>query len=290
MTPVIVFRNDLEWQQEAEVAKKYFPCYQSRMMVKPGDLVIARFSALPFFKEQEFDYNYIGAHMINTYEMHNYIADLGNWIWDLDGYTPKTWNEVSRIPDKGPFVLKGETNSKKFFWDTMMFAKDKKEAIAIHSKLTADSMLQYQKIYVREYVPLEKLTDGLQGLPITREYRFFIYKNKILSGGFYWSSHTEDIKSMGIKIYPEEVPQDFLQSVIDIVQSSYAAPVFWVLDVAKTQEGKWIVIELNDGCMSGLSDNDPEVLYSNLYKALNNKDECKYHLGKVVLNIGILRK
>jgi hypothetical protein len=34
--------------------------------------------------------------------------------------------------------------------------------------------------------------------------------------------------------------------------------------VAKTQSGEWIVIELNDGQMAGLSDNDPSVLYHNL--------------------------
>lgn len=39
---------------------------------------------------------------------------------------------------------------------------------------------------------------------------------------------------------------------------------FFVMDVARTEDGKWLLIELNDGQMSGLSENNPEVLYSKL--------------------------
>jgi len=271
MKPIILFRNDVDWRQEAEVAKKHFTCIDSRMLLK-DNLVIARFSALPFYKEQENDFAYAGCQMINTYEQHMYIADLGNWYMDLSGFTPRTWNLLHAIPDDGPFVLKGETNSKKFFWNSHMFAKYKKAAIEVHGRLMADSMLQYQKIYIRQYVPLEVLADGLQGLQVTREYRFFVYKNKILSGGFYWSSHSEDIRANGISIDPDEVPLDFLNAIIDKVQNTELSepPTYYVIDVAKTAAGEWILIELNDGQQSGLSDNDPDVLYKNLREALKN--------------------
>ena len=269
MKPIILFRNDIDWQQESDIAKKYFSCVDSRMLLK-DNLVIARFSALPFYLEQETDFTYVGCKMINTYEQHRYIADLGNWYMDLHEFTPDTWSELHIIPEIGPFILKGETNSKKFLWNTQMFAKDKRSAIEVHSRLLEDSMLQYQKIYIRRYVPLEVLSSGLQGLPITREYRFFVYKKTILSGGFYWSSHSDDIKSEGIDINPDEVPREFLNAIIDKIQATELSepPAYYVIDVAKTAAGEWILIELNDGAMSGLSDNDPEVLYSNLKRAL----------------------
>ncbi len=269
MKPIILFRNDVDWRQEAEVANKYFTCVDSRMLLK-DNLVIARFSALPFYKEQEKDLEYVGCRMINTYEQHLYIADLGNWYMDLSEFTPYTWNALHTIPDEGPFVLKGETNSKKFLWNTHFFAKDKKAAIEVHSRLMADSMIQYQKIYIRKYVPLEVLSSGLQGLPITREYRFFVYKKHILSGGFYWSSHSDDIRAEGIAIDPDEVPRSFLNAIIDKIQNTELSepPTYYVIDVAKTADGEWILIELNEGSMSGLSDNDPDVLYSNLKNAL----------------------
>ncbi|MCK9567857.1 ATP-grasp domain-containing protein [Candidatus Pacearchaeota archaeon] len=271
MKPVILFRNDIDWRQEEQVVRKYFACVDSRMLLR-DNLVISRFSALPFYLEQERDLNIVGCKMINTYEQHRYIADLGNWYMDLSSFTPHTWDELHNIPTDGPFVLKGETNSKKFLWNTHCFAKDKKAAIEVHGRLMADSMLQYQKIYIRKYVPLEVLSSGLQGLQITREYRFFVYKKTILSGGFYWSSHSDDIRAEGISINPDEVPREFLNAIIDKIQNTELSepPTYYVIDVAKTAAGEWILIELNDGQMSGLSDNDPDVLYSNLKKALED--------------------
>jgi hypothetical protein len=154
-----------------------------------------------------------------------------------------------------------------------MYAENKQDAIKVHSRLCEDSLIQYQKIYIREYVPLDILTEGFRGLPITREYRFFIFKNQILSCGFYWSSHFEELKELGYTFDPSEVPDNFIKSVIEQVQTTQSgpAPNFYVIDVAKTRAGEWIVVELNDGSMSGLSENDPEVMYGNLAKIL--KDE-----------------
>lgn len=44
---------------------------------------------------------------------------------------------------------------------------------------------------------------------------------------------------------------------------------FYVIDVAKTVYGEWIVIEMNDAQMSGLSMVEPIELYTNLYALLN---------------------
>lgn len=186
--------------------------------------------------------------------------------------TPLTWDRLELLPDI-PVVLKGETNSLKYVWNTHAFARNKREAIEVHGRLTRDSLTGSQKIYAREYVPLETFTMAPQGLPITREFRFFVYKSTILSGGFYWSSHTEELHDIGIRPDPDEVPREFLDEVIRRIQETEQGtpppPSFYVVDVAKTEEGGWIVIELNDGQMSGLSDNDPGVLYSNLKKAID---------------------
>jgi len=56
-----------------------------------------------------------------------------------------------------------------------------------------------------------------------------------------------------------------LQEVIDKVSSFVR---FFVIDVARTAEGKWIVVELNDGQQSGLSAIKPDDLYKNLKDSL----------------------
>lgn len=266
MNPIILYRNDVDWRQESKSAEKYFSCVGSRMQIPTNSLVIPRFSALPFYKELETDINYIGSKLINSYEQHRYIADLQNWVEDLKDLTPKTWYRTQDIPDVGPFILKGETNSKKYLWKEQMFAATKKDAINVETKLYADSLLTYQNIYVREYIPLKTYFKGIQDLPITNEYRFFCFKDIILSGGFYWSSHIEDIKELGINVDSSNVPMGFLMEVISKVKDNTN---FYTIDVAETEKGDWIVIELNDGSCSGISENNPDEMYKNLKQELN---------------------
>jgi hypothetical protein len=268
--PIFVYASCPEWKHEEKVVSSLFKTTSNRFTIKSGDLIIPRFSCLPYYGEQEIEYNSVGANMINSYEQHLYIADLKNWYYDLSEFTPRTYTDLSKVPNNIPLVLKGETNSKKFLWNTHMFASNKKEAIETHSKLLQDGLLSTQSIYFREYVPLETFEISFHGLPITREYRFFIYKSTILSGGYYWSSHMEYIQESNIKVDPNEVPVEFLNKIISKIQNTEISepPVYYVIDVAKTLSGEWIVIELNDGSMSGLSENDPEVLYSSLKREL----------------------
>lgn len=265
MRTVVLFRAGLAEEAEMEVCKKHFPVITQRSQVQKGDLVIPRYSALPWYEEFEADVEYLGAKLINTYRQHCFVADLRNWYYLLGDYTPRTWFYLDQLPIEGPFVLKGQTSSKKHNWKTHMFAKDKYEAIEVHTRLSRDSYIGVQHIYARKYVPLRTFTEGVQGLPITEEYRFFVMNGEVLSGAFYWSEHTEYIiEECGYAPNPDVVPREFLDKVVSIVAPHVP---FFVVDVARTAEDEWIVIELNDGQMSGLSDNDPEVLYSAMRKA-----------------------
>lgn len=269
MRPVVLFRAGLAEEKEMEVCKKYFPVITQRTQVQKGDLVIPRYSALPWYQELEEDIKNCGGQMINTYREHVYVADLRNWYYDLGDYTPRTWFYMDQLPTNGPFVLKGQTNSKKHNWNTHMFASDKHEAMQVFGRLIADGYVGVQQIYARQYVPLKRFTEGVRGLPISEEYRFFVLDGKVLSGAFYWSEHTEYIQEeLGFTPDPKLVPQAFLEKVIAIVAPSIR---FFVVDIARTESGEWIVIELNDGQQSGLSDNDPDVLYKTMSEVLHAK-------------------
>lgn len=265
MNPVILFRGSLTEESEKLAAQKYFRVEEQRTDVPGNSLVIPRYSALPFYQELEYDMDNTFCKLINTYRQHCYVADLRNWYYDLGEYTPRTWFALDQIPDEGPFVLKGATNSKKHAFNTMMFAKDKQEAVEVHYRLSQDTWIGVQPIYVRQFVPLRKLAQGLNGLPISEEYRFFMLRDKVLSSGFYWSNYTEDLDR---KYDPDvEVPKEFISKIASRVSPHIN---FWVVDVARTEAGDWVVVELNDGSQSGLSDNDPDILYKNLKEALKD--------------------
>ena len=258
MEPIILFRNGNDYPGELEEAQKWFNLIKNRSQVGRDKIVIGRYSVLPYYKELEEDILYLGSKLVNSHKQHRYIADLGNYVCQLEGLTPKTWNYLDQIPFEGPFILKGETNSKKNEWNTKMFAKDKNEAIQIYCDLKNDGLIYDQHIYIREYIPLRTFMIGIGGVPITEEYRFFIYNGKVISGGYYWSNYRDEIND---KLDPSFVPNEFLNDIIERVGDNCN---FYVIDVARKEDGNWIVIELNDGQMSGLSENDPAVLYKNL--------------------------
>lgn len=263
--PVILFRilPDAN-EKDLEAAKKHFEVLESRLQIQPGDLVIGRYSVLPFYKEQERDILLAKAKLINSYQQHYYIANLMEWYEDLKAFTPKSWNSLEHVPSEGPFVLKGATNSRKHQWDTHMYAKNRRAAAEICVELQNDSLIGSQDIIIREYIPLKTYMYGIHGLPITKEFRFFVAYGQILSGGYYWSSHIEDLKEIPSA---SEVPRAFLQKVIDIIGGKAN---FYTVDVAQTETGDWIVIELNDGQMAGLSENNPDELYDNLKKVIDS--------------------
>jgi hypothetical protein len=268
MTNHKILLRTLPGQDEAELRaiSNYFPCIESRMEIKPNDLIIGRYSVLPFYEEQERDIIKVGATLINSYKQHRYIADLMNWYDDLKEFTPKSWRSLEDTDYEGPFVLKGCTNSRKFQWDTHMFAKDRRQAAEISVELQNDSLIGYQDIIYRQYISLKTYMTSFHSLPITKEFRFFVAYGKLLSGGYYWSSHVEDLIAVPSA---DEVPRDFLEIIISKIGDKAN---FYTIDVAQTQQNDWIVIELNDGQMAGVSENNPEMLYKNLRKVIDEKE------------------
>jgi hypothetical protein len=272
MQPVILYRNLGLSSDEVEIAAAEaagFRVLKNRVRIGRDELVVGRYSVIPYFVELEEDLNLLGSRLINSKYEHAYVADLQNWANDLGDLTPETWTRLEDLPEEGPFIVKGETNSRKHDWKKLMFAETKKQALDIAWRLSEDGLIGSQKIYVRKYVPLKTFMVGLNDLPITNEFRFFVCYGRIISGGYYWSSYVEELAS---KPDASEVPQEFLQTAIERIGNKIN---FYALDVAQTAEGNWIVIELNDGQMSGLSENDPSSFYANLKLAIEERKNVK---------------
>jgi hypothetical protein len=263
MKPIILFRADRDTEHELEAAQRYFPVVEIRSAVPANRLVIGRYSVLPFYKELEEDIECCASKLINTHRQHRYIADMGNWYRDLMLYTPKTWTRLEAVPAESyPIIIKGETNSKKFLWDTHMFATDQRSAVDVVSNLANDGIIGDQSLYFRQYVPLKKYLNGFRGMPVTKEFRCFVLDGRVLTKAFYWSNYLDDVEQMtGELPNPDDIPEQFLQTIINQVGKNAR---FYVIDVAQTEDGEWIVIELNDGQMSGLSMTDPDELYKKM--------------------------
>lgn len=263
---VILFRKDFCNVEEMEVAKRYFDVIEHRTDCKPSaeaepQAVICRYSCLPYYAELEYDLAQYCHYPINSYRQHRWIADF-EYYDDLKEFTPQSWYDTNfwQCEYQGPFVVKGKTNSRKWDWNKLMFAPDKKSASRIAAELSTDGLIGPQGIIYRKYVPLKIFEIGLNGLPFTNEYRFFYFKTTRLTGAYYWS--------VADKMPPPGVPSEAIEFADKIAQEAAKHVNFFVLDVAEKEDGGWILIEVNDGQMSGLSENDPDTLYKNLREAL----------------------
>lgn len=267
MRPVVLFRPPDMDKDEVAASSACFPTFRERTRIQKDDLVIGRYSVLPFFADLQADADYVGATLINNIKQHRYVADMRNWCEDLYGVTPDTWYRLEDIPpsEKGPFFLKGQTNSRKFDFKTHCFAANRAAANDVYWRLCQDGLIGHdsQNVYIRRFEKLRTFMEGMNGLPVTNEFRVFVLDGQILTGAYYWSNYVDDLPAV-----PQfsEVPQDFLRSVINRVKSRIP---FFALDVGQRLDGSWMVVELNDAMQSGLSENDPHVLYRKLREQLD---------------------
>lgn len=276
--PVILMRDVLSEENEIEAASQFFEVFHSRMDIPAGAPVIGRYSVLPYYDELEFDLTTKNAWLLNTHHQHKWIADARSWSspgTTLEGLTPRTWEESDfyHLPE-GAYVVKGLTNSRKHQWATRMYAPDKASVLKVANSLRDDTLLSEQGLIARQYVPLKKLGEGLNGLPVTNEWRTFWLATgrtgsrsvQEIAHGFYWSSHSEVLEAATYPIEAQRVAQAAAKLVAEEAS-------FFVLDLAETEDGRWIVIEVNDGQMSGLSMIDPTEFYRNLSDALSERKQ-----------------
>lgn len=263
MSIQVYFRHDQNSQYEYQVCQKYFDTVEYRTKLKTnGGKVICRYSALPFNRELEMDLKNMGCEPINSNYEHSYIAEMG-WIYDLENLTFPTWFRLQDVPGDFPLVVKGKTNSRKFEWETKMFAPTRAKAADIMHELWHDPLIGPQGVVFRKYTPLKTYEIGVNGMPMTNEWRCFFYKDKIVDYGFYWSTldnmnlvDADSFENTGLKVAQEAAN----------ILSEFTT--FFVVDVAQGEDGRWWVVEVNDGQMSGLSTIPEERFYMNLAEAI----------------------
>lgn len=258
----LLIRTCLSEDDEIASAARYFNVVKFRADITQNALVIPRYSSLPYYEELEYDINKIGGQLINTYKMHKYIADF-EYYEDIKDYTFESWklSEAINIPNI-PLVVKGATNSKKWNWNTHMFAECKTKAMQVAANLSQDGLISGQEIIFRRYEPLLTFEIGINGLRFTNEYRFFFAYKQLVAGGYYWSTIDD-------KLIPPIIPNEAISLAKYIANIIGNKTNFFVLDIAQKEDKSWVVVEVNCGTMSGLSLIDIDTFYFNLKEILD---------------------
>lgn len=280
-TPILLYRkgvvsdsDDLEIQAAVDAGFEVVPTRVIPwLQVDPHgrNVVVGRYSVLPYYQELESDLKSQGFDLINSYRQHRFVADIRNYCDVLGSdLTPETWDvrHLSPPEDSGPWILKGTTSSRKDVpWRKGMFAPNKEKFKEVLNFLENDTLIAAQGVVARRYVPLKTYLEGVTGQPITNEWRVFVCYGEIVASGYYWSSYEEETR----EFRPSSLPEEARLCVEEAIRRVGSRCTFYVVDVAeKAFDGGWIVVELNDGQMSGLSEVSPQELYSNLYRVLSS--------------------
>lgn len=268
VSPVVLFRSEFDSEGESTTAAAHFPVVGLRTRVPAGSLVIGRYSCLPYYSELAADLAESGSTLINSPRQHSYIANF-DYYEDIREYTFPTWFTLQDIPQHlrdGAFVVKGRTNSRKLQWATHMFAENFRAAVNLCSDLANDPFIGPQGLIIRQYVPLETMEVGINGTPITNEWRLFFYKDTLLAYGYYWAiiDDLNLVEKARPNFEAEGIP---LARLVAGRLKEHAN--FIVVDIARKATGEWAVVEVNDGQQSGLNYFvSAEELYRNLAVAL----------------------
>jgi len=216
------------------------------------------------------NYNY--CHMLPyCYESIKHVTPTTTWI-----NLPKEYNEekevegwvsihFSEIKDllkpfgKRPIIIKDFVKSAKHFWDTACFipdASDSDKVLSTICKFNDVNCGVAGGLVFRQYVELESIdvidTHSASKVPASKEYRLFFLDGKPIDASPYWTEGVYD---------EEEIPDGFG----DIARRIPSR--FFSMDVAKTKDGRWLVIELGDGQVSSLPhDCDVKAFYKKLFR------------------------
>jgi len=155
--------------------------------------------------------------------------------------------------------------SEKMYWKSAAFIPDSADTAYVQKVIDEFKVLRTIKggYVFREYISLNVIGKhpypGID-IPIANEWRAYFLNDKIIDLSPYWEEGNYD----GVTI----PPIDIFIPITEKINSS-----FFTMDLAETVEGEWIIIEIGDGQMSGLTTRcDQNKFYT---KLIGNIDDSK---------------
>jgi ATP-grasp domain, R2K clade family 3 len=160
-------------------------------------------------------------------------------VWIEGTSLDEAWR-CARTLGHGPWIVKDFIKSAKQRWHEACFIPERVERSRFDEIL--QNFLSYRGenfaggLVFKQYIPLRKIGDDAFGGPQCEEYRLFYWKQKLLVASPY-------------SRFEGEVPD--LERYTRIAQKLQSQ--FVTIDVARTQTGDWLLLEIGAGEVSALS-------------------------------------
>ncbi|MCL1464767.1 ATP-grasp domain-containing protein [Argonema galeatum] len=192
-----------------------------------------------------------GIKLPNTPLQHKTAMELNLFYPLLKGLTPESVviKSIDECAEAGnilgfPVFVKGAIQSRKSQgWESCV-ANNLDELVKLTEWLLKLKYSSRGRVIVRKLVNLRHTSQAPNGFPMGREFRFFIYNERVLKYGYYWQSRN-DLS----KLLPEEEKEVLNLAVL---ASKRLGVPYVTIDIGQLESGDWIVIETGDAQFAGL--------------------------------------
>jgi hypothetical protein len=225
---------------------------------------VLRVGAIENYEAEFAERKAMGLRLVNSPEEHARASELEHWYPLLHDLTPRSivFEQLPPVEDveasfDWPIFLKGSRQTSRHCAALSVIANARQYEAALVA-YCRDDILHWQKPVIREFVKLEPVEGEvpLQVRP-SLEFRTFWWNGACVGAGRYWHQ---------VKAYEATDLQTGL-TVASEAAARLAVP-FLVIDIARTIDGRWIIIECNDGQESGYAGIVPKVLWTEILKRL----------------------
>lgn len=207
-----------------------------------------------------------GIILINTPEEYERYHTFPGWYADFRDDTAKSvWEDQGTVESallltrglEGPYIVKDYVKSRKHEWYDACFINDISDKVnterIIRNFINRQDTDLVGGVVLRQFERLNPIGfHEKSGMPISEEYRVFVFAGRIMIIDDYWRAEKELCLS--------DKEKQWIESAAKKVKSNFVA-----MDVARREDGRLIIIELGDGQVSGLQQIKP----NDFYKAFN---------------------
>ena len=203
-----------------------------------------------------------GIYLINTPEEYERYHTLPGWhddfaeetaqsVWETEGNIENILLKAKQL--NGPYIVKDYVKSRKHEWYDACFIKNISDianttrVIRNFVERQGDSLVG--GIVLRKFMGLHQIGfHERSGMPISEEYRIFVYAGKILIMDNYWTEK-EDVRLSDVEI-------SWIECIAKKVRSNFVT-----IDIARKDDGELMIMEFGDGQVSGLQQIEAKDFY-----------------------------
>ena len=234
--------------------------------------VVARVGAIPDYSEQHGRWLGEGIQLVHSPQQHFACSELPMWYERIPDLTPKSmwFTEPPDAREVGdalgwPVFIRGSRQTSRH-QRALAIARDVEEFRRAMDAYRQDAILNWQRIVCRSYARLRPVEDrSPDRIPSSFEFRSFWWETECVGFGRYW---TESAYTASAKEKAEAL-------AVGADAASRIDGVFKAIDLGQTVDGRWIVIESNDGQESGYAGINPISLWRRTLYVIDKKSRLR---------------